>query len=190
MLLAKARGELISLQKAVLQASYLVRSLQQKIWYFPARYGNEILRALSLDQSRQQELNGVLKKVASEFMESVRELPRCVEEGWLETLADDRGFRDRFQGGKGKRAGEERPYSKIGGGPQRQGQLKMSKRSRVPLSKEQQMDASKQPAGEVRNDFAWWQPVFDLLDPNDELVKTRFARIQVRHTLSKLRAPG
>jgi hypothetical protein len=89
MLLAKARGELISVQKIVLQASYLLRSLQQRIWYFPARYGNEILRALDLEQSRQQELNGVLKKVASEFMQTVRELPQCVEEGWLETLADD-----------------------------------------------------------------------------------------------------
>jgi hypothetical protein len=89
MLLAKARGELISVQKAVLQASYLVRSLRQRIWYFPARYGAEILRALGLEQSRQQELTGVLKKVATEFMESIRELPSSVEEGWLERLTSD-----------------------------------------------------------------------------------------------------
>jgi hypothetical protein len=37
------------------------------------------------------------------------------------------------------------------------------------------------------NDFSWWQPVFDLLDLNDEVVKTRFARIQVRYALSELR---
>jgi hypothetical protein len=35
MLLAKSRGELITREKAALEASYLVRSLQQKIWYFP-----------------------------------------------------------------------------------------------------------------------------------------------------------
>jgi hypothetical protein len=89
MLLAKARGELITREKAVLQASYLMRSLQQKIWYFPARYGNEILRTLGLEQDRQKELTGVLKRVAAEFMASIRELPSCVEEGWLETLTND-----------------------------------------------------------------------------------------------------
>jgi hypothetical protein len=73
----------------VLQASYLVRALQQRIWYFPARYGNEILQTLGLEQDRKKELTGVLKKVATEFMASIRELPSCVEEGWLETLADD-----------------------------------------------------------------------------------------------------
>jgi hypothetical protein len=35
--------------------------------------------------------------------------------------------------------------------------------------------------------FSWWRPVFDLLDPNAEVVKTRFTHIQVRHALSKLR---
>jgi hypothetical protein len=89
MLLAKARGELITREQAVLQASYLVRALQQRIWYFPARYGNEILQTLGLEQDRKKELTGVLKKVATEFMASIWELPSCVEEGWLETLADD-----------------------------------------------------------------------------------------------------
>lgn len=37
------------------------------------------------------------------------------------------------------------------------------------------------------NDFSWWRPVFELLDPNDEVVKTRFTRLQVQHALSKLR---
>jgi hypothetical protein len=35
--------------------------------------------------------------------------------------------------------------------------------------------------------FSWWQPVFDLLDPNDEVAKTRFTHIEVRHALSELR---
>jgi hypothetical protein len=89
MLLAKARGELITREQAVLQASYLMRALQQKIWYFPARYGNEILRTLDLEQDRKKELTGILKKVATEFMATIRELPSCVEEGWLDRLADD-----------------------------------------------------------------------------------------------------
>jgi hypothetical protein len=42
------------------------------------------------------------------------------------------------------------------------------------------MDASRRLPAKVLNDFSWWQPVFDLLDPNDEVVKTRFAHIQVR----------
>jgi hypothetical protein len=33
--------------------------------------------------------------------------------------------------------------------------------------------------------LSWWQPAFDLLDPNDEVVKTRFTHLQVRHALKK-----
>jgi hypothetical protein len=29
------------------------------------------------------------------------------------------------------------------------------------------------------NDFSWWQPVFDLLDPNYEVVKTRSVLILI-----------
>jgi hypothetical protein len=35
--------------------------------------------------------------------------------------------------------------------------------------------------------FGWWRRVFDLLDPDDELTKVRFARIQAQRELGKLR---
>jgi hypothetical protein len=86
MLLLKARSELITKEFVTKQASYLAQSLQQRIWYFPVRYGRVIREALGLGEERQGEVVAVLKKVATEFMESIRELPNCVEEGWLETL--------------------------------------------------------------------------------------------------------
>jgi hypothetical protein len=86
MLLAKARGELITKDLVEKQAAYLLVALRQKILSLPT-YSRQLLNI-----SDQREMAHELKEIALSVLNEIKDLPeRVTDPNWLERLENGDG---------------------------------------------------------------------------------------------------
>jgi phage terminase Nu1 subunit (DNA packaging protein) len=84
-LLAKARGELITKQLVERQAAYLLVAMRQKILGIPQTYSRRLLNI-----SDQKEMAAKLKEMALSVLNEIKDLPsRVSDPNWLQTLEGD-----------------------------------------------------------------------------------------------------
>jgi hypothetical protein len=85
MLLAKARGELITKQLVERQAAYLLVALRQRIMSMPSTYAR---RMVNLPDTKAAA--AVLKEIAISVLDEIKDLPsRVSDPNWLQTLEGD-----------------------------------------------------------------------------------------------------
>jgi hypothetical protein len=87
MLLAKARGELITKQLVERQAAYLLVALRQRIMSMPSTYAR---RMVNLPDTKAAA--AVLKEIAISVLDEIRDLPSRVSDlNWLDKLENGDG---------------------------------------------------------------------------------------------------
>jgi len=87
MLLAKARGELITKELVLKQAAYLLIAMRQRIMSMPSTYAR---RMVNLPDTKAAA--AVLKEIAVSVLNEVRDLPENVSDpNWLEKLENGDG---------------------------------------------------------------------------------------------------
>jgi hypothetical protein len=85
MLLAKARGELITKKLVERQAAYLLVALRQRIMSMPSTYAR---RMVNLPDTKAAA--AVLKEIAISVLNEIKDLPsRVSDPNWLQTLEGD-----------------------------------------------------------------------------------------------------
>ena len=84
MLLAKARGELITKQLVERQAAYLLVALRQRIMSIPSTYARQIVNLPDRKAAA-----AVLKEIAISVLNEIRDLPqKVVNPDWLKELEE------------------------------------------------------------------------------------------------------
>jgi hypothetical protein len=85
MLLAKARGELVTKELVERQAAYLLVALRQRILSLPQTYARRLLNI-----SDQKEMAAKLKEMALSVLNEIKDLPsRVSDPDWLSKLEED-----------------------------------------------------------------------------------------------------
>ena len=76
--LARARNELIEKSLVVKQASYLFVAMRQRALGIPDQYARRMLSISDPQEARQ-----ILREAMFSLLNELKNLPDCVEEGWL-----------------------------------------------------------------------------------------------------------
>lgn len=79
LVLARSRGELISKAVAQQQAEFLIVALRQRILSIPQTYSRRLAEIADYDT-----MAAALKKMSLSILREIENLPRCVEEGYLD----------------------------------------------------------------------------------------------------------
>ena len=177
----RRRNELVEVREIELVLSNVMANLRQKMSGFPAHILPEIRRLVVLTPEQLPALHATLKRFTHSWLRSFHGWPPSPRRTRTCAISSAKTTNRRRSNPRGKFV-----KKKV------KGTMKSNQNAESLLKK---LSGCK----DIVNDwedwsaagFSWWQPVFDLLDPNDEVVKTRFAHIQVRYALRKrLRGPS